>query len=89
MSREKATATQIITRYKQSIQKSSSEGALLSALKQMRFRSRRPHTVTLLSAESRKLRLQCAGAQENWETFAGLRTVPMSAAADGRVRILV
>ncbi len=43
-----------------------SEHTTRQTLKQMRFSSRRPHRVPLLSAKNRKQSLQFAQAQQNW-----------------------
>ncbi len=50
----KATVTQITTRYNQGIQNTISEHTTHRTLKQMRYSSRRPHQVSLLSAKNRK-----------------------------------
>ncbi len=46
----KATVTQITTRYNQGMQNTISEHTTRRTLKQMRYSSRRPHRVPLLSA---------------------------------------
>ncbi len=62
----KTTVTQITTRYNQGMQNTISERTTHRTLKQMRYSSRRPHRVPLLSAKNRKQRLQFAQAQQNW-----------------------
>ncbi len=62
----KATLTQITTRYNQGMQNTISERTTHRTLKQMDYRSRRPHRVPLLSAKNRKRRLQFAQAHQNW-----------------------
>ncbi len=62
----KATVTQITTRYNQGMQNTISEHTTRRTLKQMRFSSRRPHRVPLLSAKNRKRRLQFTQAHQNW-----------------------
>ncbi len=61
-----ATVTQITTCYNWGIQKSISECTTHQILKQMGYSNRRAHRVLLLSAKSRKLRLQFAWAHQNW-----------------------
>ncbi len=62
----KATVTKIITRYNQGMQNTISEHTTRQTLKQMRYSSRRPHRVPLLSAKNRKRRLQFAQAHQIW-----------------------
>ncbi len=62
----KATVTQITTRYNQSMQNTISEHTTHQTLKQMRFSSRRPHRVPLLSAKNRKRRKQFTQSHQNW-----------------------
>ncbi len=62
----KATVTQITTHYNQGVQKTISERTTRQTLKQMGYRSRRPHRVPLLSAKNRKRRLQFVQAHQNW-----------------------
>ncbi len=62
----KATVTQITTRYNQAMQNTISERTTRRTLKQMGYSSRRPHRVPLLSAKSRKWRLQFTQAHQNW-----------------------
>ncbi len=89
----KATVTQIITRYNQSMQNTISEHTTRRTLKQMGYNSRRPHRVPLLSAKNRKWRLQFAQAHQNW-TIEDWKNVAWSDESrfllrhsDGRVRI--
>ncbi len=62
----KSTVTQIITRYNQDMQNTISEHTTPRTLKQMRYSSRRPHRVPLLSAKNRKQRLQFTQDNQNW-----------------------
>ncbi len=62
----KATVTQITTRYNQGMQNTISERTTHRTLKQMGYSSRRPHRVPLLSAETRKRRIQFTPAHQNW-----------------------
>ncbi len=76
----KATVTQITTRYNQCMQNTISERTTRRTLKQMRYSSRRPHRVPLLSAKNRKRRLQFTQAHQNWtiedwKTLPGLRSL--------------
>ncbi len=61
----KATVTQITARYSRGMQKTISERTTRRTLTQMGYSNRR-HQVSLLSAKSRKLRLQWAQAHQNW-----------------------
>ncbi len=54
---ERATVTQITTRYNQGMQNNISECTTRRTLKQMSYSSRRPHRVPLLSAKNSKQRL--------------------------------
>ncbi len=63
---KKAMVSQIITRYNQGMQNTISERTTRQTLKQMGYRSRRPHLVPLLSAKNRKQRLQFTQAHQNW-----------------------
>ncbi len=88
-----ATVTQITTRYKQGVQNTNSERTTRRTLKQMRYSSRRPHRVLLLSAKNRKRRLQFTQAQQNW-TIEDWKIVAWSDESwfllrysDGRVKI--
>ncbi len=61
------TVTQITTRYNQGMQNTISEHTTHRTLKQMRYSSRRPHRVLLLSAKNRKQRLQLfTQVHHNW-----------------------
>ncbi len=89
----KATVTQIIPRYNQSMQNTISERTTRRTLKQMGYSSRRPHRVPLRSAKNRKRRLQFAQAHQNW-TIEDWKNVAWSDESrfllrhsDGRVRI--
>ncbi len=62
----KTTVTQISTHYNQGIQNTISEHTTRRTLKQMRYSSRRPHWVPLLSAKKRKRRLQFTQAHHDW-----------------------
>ncbi len=62
----KAIVTQITTRYNQGMQNTISERTTHRTLKQMGYKSRRPHRVPLLSAKNRKRSLQFAQAHQNW-----------------------
>ncbi len=88
-----ATVTQITTRYKQGVQNTNSERTTRRTLKQMRYSSRRPHRVLLLSAKNRKRRLQFTQAHQNW-TIEDWKIVAWSDESwfllrysDGRVKI--
>ncbi len=89
----KATVTQKITRYNQGMQNTISEHTTHRTLKQMRYSSRRPHRVPLLSAKNRKRRLQFTQTHQNW-TIEDWKNVAWSDESrfllrhsDGRVRI--
>ncbi len=89
----KAAVTQITTWYNQGIKNTISEHTTHRTLKQMRYSSRRPHRVPLLSAKNRKRRLQFKQAQQNW-TIEDWKYVAWSDESwfllrysDGRVRI--
>ncbi len=89
----KATLTQITTRYNQGMQNSISERKTHRTLKQMGYRSRRPHRVPLLSAKYWKRRLKFRKAHQNW-TIEDWKNVAWSDESrfvlrhsDGRVRI--
>ncbi len=89
----KATVSQITTRYNQGMQNTISECTTRRTLKQMGYRSRRPHRVLLLSAKNRKRRLHFAQAHQNW-TIEDRINVAWSYESrflqrhsDGRVRI--
>uniref|UniRef100_A0A3Q2PSX3 Mitochondrial ribosomal protein L58 n=1 Tax=Fundulus heteroclitus TaxID=8078 RepID=A0A3Q2PSX3_FUNHE len=62
----KATVAQITTRYNQETQNTISERTARRTLKQMGYINRRPHRVPVLSAKSRKLRLEFAEAHQKW-----------------------
>ncbi len=62
----KAIVTQITTHYNQGMQNTISECTTCRTLKQMRYSSRRPHRVPLLSEQNRKRRLQFAQTHQNW-----------------------
>jgi len=62
----KAKITQISTRSTQGMQNTISERTTCGTAKKMGYSSRRPHRVQLLSANSRKLRLQFTQAHQNW-----------------------
>ncbi len=62
----KATVTQITTHYNQGIQNTISERTTRRTLKQMGYRSRKPHRVLLLSAKNRKRMLQLTQAHQHW-----------------------
>ncbi len=88
-----ATVTLMTTRYNQGMQNTISEHTTHRTLKQMDYRSRRPHRVPLLSAKNRKRRLQFTQAHQNW-TREDWKTVAWSDESrfllrhsDGRVRI--
>ncbi len=89
----KTTVTQITTRYNQGMQNTISKRTTHRTLKQMRYSSRRPHRVPLLSAKNRKQRLQFTQAQQDW-TIEDWKNVVWSDESrfllrhsDGRVRI--
>ncbi len=90
---ERATVTQITTRYNQGIQNTISERTTHRTLKHMGYSSRRPHRVPLLSTKNRKHRLQFAQAHQN-RTIEDCKNVAWSDESrfllqhsDGRVRI--
>uniref|UniRef100_A0A9J8APT3 Transposase Tc1-like domain-containing protein n=1 Tax=Cyprinus carpio carpio TaxID=630221 RepID=A0A9J8APT3_CYPCA len=89
----KATVTQITTRYNQGMQNTISECTTRQTLKQMGYSSRRPHRVPLLSAKSRKRRLQFVQAHQNgtiedWKNVAWSNESRfLLRHSDGRVRI--
>lgn len=66
-----ARVTQITTHYYQCMQKSIFERKKRGTLKQMVYSSRRPDQLPLLSAKSRKLRLQLTGDRQKWTTEDG------------------
>ncbi len=88
----KTTVTQITTRYNQGMQNIISERTTHRNLNKMDYSSRRPHRVPLLSAKSRKRRLQTQAHQnwtiENWKNVAWSdESRFLMRHSDGRVRI--
>jgi len=70
----KATGTPISAGSNQGKQNTISERTTRGTLKKMGCSSRRPHRGPLLSANSRKLRLQFTQAHQNW-TIEGWKNV--------------